>query len=53
LYWSNVARPAEQVDLGVSQFPPEPPAGAHRPQFLFSASDFWAQGLSLGLDYRF
>jgi hypothetical protein len=53
LYWSAVARPADQIDLGVSQFPPEPPAGQQRPAFRFNIDDFWAQGLQFGLDYRF
>jgi hypothetical protein len=53
LYWSKVARPVDQVDLGVSQFPPEPPTGAQRPEFRFVSNDFWAQGLQFGLDYRF
>jgi hypothetical protein len=53
LYWSAVARPADQIDFGVSQFPPEPPAGAQRPAFQFTSADLWAQGLQFGLDYRF
>jgi len=53
LYWSKVARPAEQIDLSVSQFPPEPATGERRPQPRLASSDFWAQGLQFGLDYRF
>ncbi len=57
LYWSNVARPGDQIDLNVDpgQFPPPTTAtgarpGAFQPPHM---SDFWAQGVNLGLDYRF
>jgi hypothetical protein len=53
LYWSRVARPANQIDTSVSQLPPEDPTGARRPAFNFATSDFWAQGMNFGLDYRF
>ncbi len=53
LYWPQVARPGEQIDLGASQLPPEAIVGAGRPEFDFSRSSFWAQGMQFGLDYRF
>ncbi len=53
LYWSQVARPAEQLDTNVSQLPPETPTGSHQPAFDFVMSDFWAQGMNFGLEYRF
>ena len=53
LYWSQVARPAGQLDLNVSQLPPEAPTGAQRPAFNNAASDYWAQGMNFGLDFRF
>lgn len=54
-YWSNVARAAEQIDTTVntSQIPPGTLTGAARPTFLQRTDDFWAQGLRVGLDYRF
>ena len=56
LYLSRVARPGEQVDLDVNPdlLPPEfsPFAGLDRPEFTFRDSDFWAQGLNLGLECR-
>jgi hypothetical protein len=54
MYWSNVARPGDQIDLNVdpAQFPPPTATGA-RPAFALHASDFWAQGLNLGLDFHF
>jgi hypothetical protein len=55
LYWSNVARPGDQIDtdINVSQIPPGKLSGAARPNFVFHTSDFWAQGLNVGLEYRF
>jgi hypothetical protein len=54
LYWSNVARPGDQIDLNINpaQFPPGT-AGATKPAFALHTSDFWAQGINLGLDCRF
>lgn len=54
MYWSNVPRPGDQIDLNVSpsQFPPST-ATVDRPAFVQHNSDFWAQGINLGLDYRF
>ncbi len=56
LYWGGVARSGNQIDLNLApeQFPPSQNAAAGRfPEFRFAATDYWAQGLSLGLDYRF
>jgi len=55
LYWSQVARPADQIDLDIntSQFPPGDLSGIASPEMSFVTGDFWAQGLSFGLDYRF
>jgi len=55
IYWSRTARPGDQVDLNLnpSQFPPADLDGVPSPQFPFTFSDFWAQGLNFGLDYRF
>ncbi len=56
LYWPHVVRAGDQVDLNVngSYLPTSavPPAGPARPAFAFQEASFWAQGLSLGLDYR-
>ncbi len=59
LYWSDVARPGEQIDVGVNaaRLPVVPPfvgpVGAARPAFTFRETDFWAQGVHVGLEYRF
>jgi hypothetical protein len=47
LYWNQVARPADQIDVNVN------PGGSAFPQFNFHTADFWAQGLNLGIEYRF
>lgn len=57
VYLSRVARPGDQIDLNVnSRLLPNddrPPAGDMRhPQFVFRETDFWAQGMNVGLDYR-
>jgi hypothetical protein len=61
LYWTNVVRPGEQIDrnLDINRIPnfvppPRPPdlPGLH-PSVLFKDSDFWAQGLTVGLRFTF
>jgi hypothetical protein len=59
LYWTNVVRPGDQIDLGLntSQLPtingPGVLVGEPRPAPLLRDSNFWAQGLNLGLEFRF
>ena len=55
VYFSRVARPANQVDLHInpSQFPPGQLSGAASPQFQSVISDFWLQGITAGLKYQF
>ena len=55
LYWSQVARAAEQIDtsLNLSQLDPGGVIGEARPEFDLLLSDFWAHGLNAGLEYRF
>jgi hypothetical protein len=50
IYWSAVARSGDQIDLNLT-YPPV--AGIRAPEFRFAMSDYWAQGLNLGLDFRF
>jgi hypothetical protein len=55
IYWDSVARPGDQVDLNVDPRQLPPPAGGSsaQPAFQLHTSDYWAQGLNLGLDLRF
>jgi hypothetical protein len=55
LYWPGVARAGDQIDFGInpSQLPPGTLAGPARPAFVLHRSDMWAQGLSVGVEYRY
>jgi hypothetical protein len=59
LYWSNVLRPGQQIDTNIDitripnfAAPPgtQPIPGAH-PGVPFKESGFWAQGLTVGLEF--
>ncbi len=57
LYWTNVARPGNQIDrvVDLTFVPNSPPvaySGVNRPQPTFHQSDLWAQGLQLGMEVR-
>jgi hypothetical protein len=59
LYSSSVLRPGQQIDRGInitqlpSQVGPGTLVGAARPAPILQSSDFWAQGISLGLELRY
>jgi hypothetical protein len=59
LYWSNVVRPGDQIDLRVnpnfvpSAAGPGPGGGPRQPAVLFRTTDYWAQGVNFGLLYRY
>jgi hypothetical protein len=55
LYWSSVVRPGEQIDRTVNpnQLPPAVAGGPNRPLFTFNASDFWAQGVNFGVEFKY
>lgn len=57
LYVSDVVRAPQQINRNVNyssfDLPPGPPAGPQEPSFRFKSSDFWAQGLNVGLALRF
>jgi hypothetical protein len=57
LYASEVVRAPQQINRNVNysdaNFPPTLPSGPQEPSFKFKTSDFWAQGLSVGLSFRF
>jgi hypothetical protein len=53
LYWGDIARVGDQVDLGIntSQIPPGTLNGPARPALALRETDFAAQGLSFGIEY--
>lgn len=59
LYWSSVVRPGDQIDrvLDVTQIPNFPvsarPTGQPRPAPPVRDADFWAQGVSFGVEFRY
>ncbi len=58
LYWNRVARPGNQIDRVVEPalVPTDPLFGTAtgtRPGSAIRSSDFWAQGLNVGLMFRF
>ncbi len=59
LWVSTVARAGEQIDpvVNTTQFPilsgNGPLVGPARPAFNFAGTDFWAQGLTCGLELRY
>lgn len=59
IYISNVVRPGNQIDHTVNptQVPTDQDfgkgGGPPRPAFSFHSSDFWAQGINLGLRYQY
>jgi hypothetical protein len=58
---NKVARPGNQIDRvinptgrpAITGEPPAPLTGPARPAFKFNNSDFWAQGLNVGLSFSF
>lgn len=55
LYWSNVSRAGDQIDVVVNptQIAPGLLFGAPRPAFTFNDTDFWTQGVSFGVELRY
>jgi len=61
LYASSVARPADQIDRiinplqgpGFTGIPSTELIGPPRPTFLGRDTDFWAQGLNVGVEFRY
>ena len=53
LYWSNVVLAGNQIDPAVNLSQnPGPIVGPARPAFAFHRTDYWVQGLNVGLQYR-
>ena len=53
LYWSNVVLAGDQIDRGVNLSQNAGPLiGAARPAFAFHCTDYWVQGINVGVQYR-
>jgi hypothetical protein len=61
LYASDVVRAPQQISRAINPVaapaitgnPSVPLTGPAQPSFKFNSSDFWAQGLNVGLAFRF
>ena len=57
VYFSNVVRAGDQIDTdvnpGLIPIEDDPLTGPLRPHFVFRQSDFFAQGVTVGGDFRF
>jgi hypothetical protein len=55
IYWSKIVRAGDQIDYNVNipLVNGQRPDGAQQPACLFKTTDFWAQGMNFGFDYRF
>jgi hypothetical protein len=56
IYWNNVVRPGNAVDLRVNPNlipPPNGLGGPSLPAFAFRGSEFWAQGVTFGIEFRY
>jgi hypothetical protein len=59
LYWSSVFRPGDQIDLALNPTlfpttsPGAPVTGPLRPVPVLRDTDFWAQGVNFGLEFRY
>lgn len=55
LYVSSVVRPGDQVDpvVNLSQMGGGPLVGPARPAPRFETTDFWAQGVNFGVEFRY
>ncbi|MGV3483318.1 MAG: BBP7 family outer membrane beta-barrel protein [Planctomycetaceae bacterium] len=57
MYFSNVVRAGDQIDTdlnpGLIPVEADPLNGPLRPQFVFRQTDFFAQGVTAGADFRF
>jgi hypothetical protein len=59
LYWTGVMRPGDQIDrnLDVTRIPNFPvaatPLSQPHPAVPFHTTDFWAQGINVGIEFRY
>ena len=55
IYWSSMLQAADLIDMSVNlnQQGSTPFPGEERPKFDFHTTDFWMQGINLGMQLRF
>ncbi len=62
LFWNDVVRPGNQINRTINSnansnflfgLQTDVKAQGTRPAPLFNTSDFWAQGVSFGLEFRY
>jgi hypothetical protein len=59
LYWNNVVRPGGQIDRNIdisfipNFIPGVKPTGSDQPSAPRESTDFWAQGITVGLEVRY
>jgi Putative beta barrel porin-7 (BBP7) len=57
IYWSNTLRATEQIDTSLNpdwlESPMPTSVDPSRPSYDFVSSDYWVQGITLGLECRF
>ena len=55
LYWASVMRSGDQIDLNVDprNFPPAVAGALPYPAYQARQTNFWAQGINVGAEYRF
>jgi hypothetical protein len=53
LYWSSVQRPGNTINTNTSIPPASGANTGPSPAFNWNASEFWAQGLTFGLEFRY
>jgi hypothetical protein len=59
LYWNQVVRPGNQIDRNINLNQNTPlgfggvPGGPNAPAPLFNRTDFWAQGVTFGFEFRY
>ena len=57
IYWNHVERPGNQIDRRIDfvQSPTNtaPPVPATNPVFPNQRTDFWAQGINLGIEIKY
>lgn len=54
IYWSNVVRPGEHIPTAINPdfLPPALSSTDAYPMFAFNTTDYWANGITYGLEYR-